>query len=73
MPEFEINYHRLAEHKSNGSHLEPVEACSFWVRVEPKGTGLSCKFYNVQMAPEGVSSAKGPMIIGFPQAGMCSR
>jgi len=35
-------------------------------RREP---GFSCKVYNMQMAPEGVSSAKGPIVLGSPQSG----
>src|SRR5216684_3532878 len=35
-------------------------------RSEP---GFPCKCYNMQMAPEGVSSAKGPIVIGSPLAG----
>ena len=40
-----------------------------WFASNRSEPGFPCKCYNMQMAPEGVSSAKGPVVIGSPLAG----
>src|SRR5712692_4658982 len=45
----------------------------FWFASNRSEPGFSCKCYNLRMAPEGVSSAKGPIVIGSPWLARCSR
>jgi hypothetical protein len=41
----------------------------FWFASSRSKPGFPCKCYKMQIAPEGVSSAKGPVVIGSPLAG----
>ena len=44
-----------------------------WFASNRSEPGFPCKCYNMQMAPEGVASAKGPAVIGSPWLARCSR
>ena len=41
----------------------------FWFTSNRSEPGFPCKCYNMRMAPEGVSSAKSPIVNGFPLSG----